>query len=464
MERGRMLGWLVVMIACLATGYHVFSKGIGMQPDSGRYAEMGANLLVHGILSGDPFSPSAAPQPGLGAGGVMTAAELALAGLLHDGTAQALICLAQDSQSTSCGSLTSLKVLYTLELSVFFICLYVLARRVFGDVLRPCLAVGFALAFRDIRNYDHDMLTEPAYLMVLGLFLLLWQDAVRQDGRWPRWPRWLAVGCLIGLLAMVKPAWTALVPGLAVISVALMVWQWPRRAMILRCYAALAVGWALIQGPLLLRNGLTLGYWGLSDSYYLVASLSHRFAYNAMPWQDFLAGFLYYMPDFGDNAVEALFGTETAARLSWDPQSYYVYGRDVLHRMALEQGTLAEARAYLLREHFFNDLVKSSAVTGLLTWRGLFVGHLFGLVALVLFLPVLWASSRPVRFGLMGVLLPVLMMAVGHALISVSIPRYNLGLIVVYSCVLAQVIYGLGCAGRRLLLRPAAPGDAGRPL
>lgn len=460
MERGRMLGWLVVMIACLATGYHVFSKGIGMQPDSSRYAEMGANLLVHGTLSGEPFNPSVAPKPGLGSGGLVTAAELALAGLLHDGTAQALTCLAQAPQSTTCGSLTSLKVLYTLELSVFFICLYGLARRVFGDVLRPCLAVGFALAFRDIRNYDHDMLTEPAYLMFLGLFLLVWLDAVRQDGRWQRW---LVVGCLIGLLAMVKPAWTALVPGLAVISAALVVWQWPRRGAVMRCYAALVVGWGLIQAPLLLRNGLTLGYWGLSDTFYLVTNLSHRFAYNAMPWRDFFAGFLYYMPDFGDRAAEALFGVDTGLRLSWDPEGYYAYGRDVLHRIALSQGSLADARAYLLREHFFNDPVKSAAVTLLLTWRGLFVGHLFGLVALVLMLPVLWASARSIRISLLVLVLPILMMAVGHALISVNIPRYNLGLIVIYSCVLAQLIYGFGVGGRRLLVRATSPAEAGRP-
>lgn len=438
-------------------GYHVFTKGIGMQEDSSRYVSMALNLLEYGVISPQIYDPGASPAPGMVPGGLFTAFELSVAAALDDGTRAGMLCLLKDPASQTCGSLTSLKIIYTAEIAVFLVCLYLLARQVFGGWIRPSLVILLALGMRDLRSYSHDVLSEPSYLAALGLFFLAWLAAVRSNGAvW----RWGVVGLAVGVLVHVKPAWSALVPAMLPVFILMALWQ---RDRVQRwrdwglCWAALAAGWGVLMLPVLIRNGVSLGYWGLSDDSYLLTTLSHRFAYNAMPWTEFFAGFLYYLPDFGDNAARALFGPETAGHLSWDPQGYYVYGRDILHRIALGKGTVAEAKAYLFHDHFFNDPLKSFAVTLLMVWRGLFVGHLFGLVALVLFLPVVWMSSRRIRMDLGSLLLPVLLMAGVHAIVSVSIPRYNLGLLVLYCFVLTQVLCGLWSAGSRLIAKTAEP-------
>lgn len=443
---------LCVLIACAVMAGHIFQKGLGIQPDSPRYIASGLNLYQHGVLTGGwAYDPAQAPAPGLPQGGVFTSLELALAAALDDRTRSALECAVRETIHAPCDrGMVSLKAMYSVEIAVFLICLVSVARLLFGDWLRPALALAFALSFKEMRAYSHDVLSEPAFMMMSGLFLLAVLRAVRAGGR--ALP-WLLAGLALGGMALVKPAWSALLAGSLLVLAGMLVLHRDRALVWGQCWGAFALGWVLAMAPLLLRNYLVMDFVGLSDGGYMLAPLSDRLGYNAMGWRELAAGVLFYLPDFGDNAAIALFGQDIAEKLAWGDHSYYIYGRDVLHRMALAKGSVAEAKAFLWSEHFFNTPVKSLLVSVLLAWRGLFVGSLLGLAALLLLVPVLRGLSHPQRTGLLALLLPLGMMVGAQALISVSIPRYNVGLIVPFSLVLAQAVYWLGQRGYRRLGR-----------
>lgn len=445
---GRWVGLCTLLSVCVAVFVQGFSVGITTQLDSSRYVQSALNLLDHGVLSGRPYIPGQVPTPGLPEGGVWTIAELAVAAAVDPHTRQAFECILTVKDRSVCATdLWPVQALYSLEISIFLICLFAVGRLVTGDWIRPSIAVVGAFFFKEIKGYSHDILSEPGTMMMTGLFLLTWLRAVMEPARASRW---LLAGVMLGGLALVKPSWTALVPGLAVCALVLMLFLRRDRLLWGRGWLLLVAGWGVVMLPLLVRNIVVLDFVGFSDPLYLVASMSHRFAFNAMTWAELGAGFLFYLPDFGDSLSMSLFGPGLAAHLGWGPDSFYNHGRGPLNLLALSKGTLADARAFLWQEHFFNTPVKSSLVTVLLMWRGLFVSNLVGLVAVVMAVPFLagarWLGTqdRGLRLRLAAVLLPLLLMVGAHALISVSISRYNIGLIIPYALILAYLLHRIG--------------------
>ena len=109
-----------------------------------------------------------------------------------------------------------------------------------------------------------------------------------------------------------------------------------------------------------------------------------------MSWLEWLGGWVYYLPDFGDDLAKTLFGKETLEGLGWGPQSYYEYGAHVLHPEAHARTAPDVATGYLIKTYVLGDPLKFSAVTALLIWRGIFVGRYLGLLGLVATVIALW--------------------------------------------------------------------------
>jgi hypothetical protein len=241
-------------------------------------------------------------------------------------------------------------------------------------------------------------------------------------------------------MTLVKPVWNGVFPGLLVLLVWGM-WRSSGRERLPASVLGLTLGYAAIALPFLLRNGLQIGMWSVSDPAYLVASLCHRFGYNLMSWNEWMMGWLYYVPDFGDNLATKWFG-DAVSRLSWDKGGYYTYGRDVLLPEINATAAGSEAAQRLLIERYIFDMpLKNAAVTMLLLFRGIFVGGNWGTIAVLLVFPALWLMPAPRRGLWLMLLLPALGAALINAQASVSMSRYNLALIPAFALVWAEVIY-----------------------
>ncbi|MEK9968824.1 MAG: hypothetical protein VW600_06790, partial [Ferrovibrio sp.] len=319
-----------------------------------------------------------------------------------------------------------LYAVHWLELVVFCVCAWIAGWMIFRRLDAAWLTFLAVVFCRELRETTGQALTETLSYAVSGLFFLSWIYAWRTCRR----PAWLLTGVALGLLILAKPAATAIIPT-AIVLLAVMLFAKRDGDTHLRVTAGNAAvfvaGAAAVTVPLLLRNYVELGVFALSSPQYLTATFAHRLGYNAMCWTEWLTGWLFYLPDFGDTLARKWLPEATYDRLGWDPQSYYVYGRDVLHQQG-ERAARTAVNSYLFREYVLAEPVKHAAVTLLLAWRGMFVGKLWGLIAFLL-LPAALIGAKQQRMMLALMLAPAVVVLFGQAALSVSIQRYN-GLLV----------------------------------
>ena len=413
---------------------------LGLEPDSPRYIQMGANMADYGTLA-PGYTPQSPPQPGLVEGGPLTAFEIALAAWLDPPTFEALHCYstARSLQPDCKGSLRALKLIYAIEAAVFLFAVYRIGYLVFEDAIRAWLAVIAVLLCREMWQYSRFVLSEPLFMAISGLALWSWLGAWKHmTDIW----RWSLPGLLFGLVFLVKPSWLPLGPIAAIVILAV-TWRDMKSGRISAAILLFIVGFTVPTGLFLLRNYIQLGQVTVSSSHYLLGSLSHRFAFNMMDWSEWLKGWIYYLPDFGDNLAVKLFGADAVAGLGWDAPSHYVHGRDVLHRQ-IGALPVTEAQHHLLHDYVLNDLLKNFAVTLLLAMRGLFVGGKWGLYALISAGVMIRLMPRDQRRLWLLLLLPPLIMVGINAQLSVSIVRYNIALVPAYALALAAGLHAFG--------------------
>lgn len=436
--------WLTGLLTLAITGavlWRVLLPAITLDGDSSRYLNAGLNLAQHGVFTAASYDPAVMPAPGLTHGGPLTAAEIALASL-HDQTHDYFRCLlAAGKLGVPCaGSALGIQLLYVVEICIFLFAVFHIARLLGLVPLTAWYTVFAAMLCRELWRYTGYILTEPLFLMTAGLFLWSWLAAWLAP---TRRLLWLLAGLALALCMLVKPAWNGLLP-LLLLLLAWTGWRRPDlRPQQFRNMLLLVLGYALLAGPFLLRNGLVLGHWSLSDPGYLIASLSHRLAFNMMTWDECLTGLLHYLPDFGDSLARRLLGPEAGLRIGWDAASYYIHGRDVVHP-GVRHMEAGAALYRLLADYVMSDPFKNAAVTLLLAWRGLFVGGKWALLALLLAWPVLMRQASPdLSRRWLILLLPALGMLLLNAQASVSLQRYNLALIPAFAVILALLVQGL---------------------
>jgi 4-amino-4-deoxy-L-arabinose transferase-like glycosyltransferase len=197
-------------------------------------------------------------------------------------------------------------------------------------------------------------MTEPLYLMAYSAFAAVFVKAVtaRKGLAW-----WSLAGVLLGLVVLVKPSAAVLVPlsGVAILAAAYVRSEPLRPALLsVLCLAAAA---SVIVGAWIARSEALFGTASLADPVYLEASLSHRLAYDRMSWTEWLGGWLYFLPDFGDDAAAALFGKTTLNALGFGSDGYYHYGYYVLHPKAHALTAPALATGYLVKTYMLGDPV-----------------------------------------------------------------------------------------------------------
>jgi hypothetical protein len=277
-------------------------------------------------------------------------------------------------------------------------------------------------------------MTEPLYLLAYGLFAAVLVKAFAEC-KGPAW--WVLTGVLLGMVVLAKTSAAVLVPIAAVMVVLNAVRC--RRPLVASFLAALCLVLAssLVVAAWMARSEALFHGLSLTDPVYLEASLSHRLAYNRMSLIQWLGGWLYFLPDFGDNAAAALFGEATMKPLGFGPDGFYHYGYYVLHPQARALTAPALATGYLVKTYMLGEPVKFAAVTALLTWRGIFIGRILGMVGLIAVCLALWRMPARQRDPLAVLATLGFALAAANGALSVSLARNNLALIPVYAVSLA---------------------------
>ncbi len=187
-----------------------------------------------------------------------------------------------------------------------------------------------------------------------------------------------------------------------------------------------------------------LSFWGnfLTNSY-AAYILVQRLAYNLMTWGEWGAGFIFWLPDFGDDLAKLLFSEDLYRRLTWhDPTSFYTIGNGSFRGEIFElAGEKDKHFAYLVNEVLLPDLFRHIMVTFVMVFRGAWAGKYIGLIAFLSLPYFIWLIKKNKELLVYSCfVLPCLFFLGFHAFVSVSITRYNEPMISVYALMLATII------------------------
>ncbi len=319
---------------------------------------------------------------------------------------------------------------------------------VFASALVVCrslaaawLALGLGLATGVYAHYATQVLTENLALPAFAAFGLALVVARGSDRVLP----WLIAGAALGLATLVRPGYAWLlyvtVPFAALALHYGRQLPWREVALLTAVFAA---GYAVVVAPWLIRNAAVLGSFALTEGYATLI-LSMRIGYNDMTAREWLAAFVYWLPDFGDDLGRALFGSETVARLGFDgPDSLRLASSTLRAQAAAAADTPSGQAGYLIRTHILGDLPWHLAVSFALAWRGLWIVKYWGLIGVLVSAPVAVIAARRRLWDFIVLAMPPVFMLGLHAFVSENVPRYNLILIPTLATAMAW-------AGHRLL-------------
>jgi hypothetical protein len=254
----------------------------------------------------------------------------------------------------------------------------------------------------------------------------------------PAW--WVVAGLLLGLVVLAKTSAAVLIP----VATAVMIYDWALRRRSLgpplSAAICLLLASSVVVAAWMARNEVLLHSLSLTDPAYLEGTLSHRLAYNRMDWVQWLGGWIYFLPDFGDKAATALFGQAIMDPLGFGPDGFYHYGYYVLHPQAHALTAPDLATGYLIKTYMLGEPIKFAAVTALLTWRGIFVGGYLGIAGMIALAIALWRMPAHQRDPLALLAVLGFTLALANGALSVSLTRYNLALIPVFAVSLAWML------------------------
>lgn len=424
---------LAIALAGLALYGHLRKPMPVYYGDQPRYLSIGSDLLNYGrFTNGAPAGgPPAERPPGM-FNVPLYPALIAILAHFDSRLAATAGCLSEH-QSPACPN--ELGILVPVQIGIAVATLLLLwcsALAVTGSepVAWTALVLA-ALGCGEYGDFVHLGITEMLNCFLFAAFSLSFYLALRTQSRAAA----VGAGVLIGLCGLTRPAYAYLaytLVALTALGALGLWWQGGRRVLrpLVGLGAALSLGACLTLGPWLLRNELELGRFTISNGYGGMI-LAQRVAYDAMTAREFIASWIYFLPDFGHSWARAIFAPDWYVRLGWgEPGTYYALGDQVLGPATLAAAGSADAQVgYIIRTMVLPHPFKFALVTLPLIWRGLWFGKYFSVVCFPLLIASLSGELRRRRFDLLLLTLPGLFMLVFQALVSVNTARYNVTLI-----------------------------------
>jgi len=314
------------------------------------------------------------------------------------------------------------------------------AELIFGRLLMFYLAGALAtvalLPEADLFSY---IMTESATFAFYGLTAAAMVWGLKTG----RGIAWLIAGLFLGLLVLTRPSFVVLGPVIVILAVLAGPVAGADRRSLATVVFGFCLGFAIVVLPWTARNAGSVGKWGLTEEYGAL-SVIERFAFNRMTAREFVLAFPYCVPGIGAWLVERLAGPDAVSRFDWrDPKGFFGEGRARRLALVAQHGRLDPVIGALAREELRTHWWRYLLTTLPLAWCGLWIGGLFGLVLIPLFV---WAGVRAARrrqglFLLYAI--PPLAMVGLHAAVANHYSRYNLILIGPASVGAAWIISGL---------------------
>jgi len=395
------------------------------------YIRLGLGLSEFGVFGN--FSSSATPPPvDLELGPVYPAFLAALISI-DDAMRQGLVCLVESRPDPSGCALhfRTLLIAQALLMAAFLVSVWLTAYIISRSRLVGWVAMFIACASVVPSKYAGLYLTEAVTLPIFGFFTLFSVLAmVRSDQR--RWP--ILAGLCIGLLALTRPTFAYLFAFLICIAVIYFVAvrahrkAWIALIVFSIAYCATVAPWSIYKSQVETREtGVSYG----------AVVLSHRLGYNQMSWPEVGVAFIYWLPDFGDSLAKKLFAPRYYEKLGWSERGYYRLGARAVNESTARGSPPTIGN--LVRRDILSQPLKHTMVSAALAWRGMFINNYWGILSWIAGAIVLWHAVRNNNRTVLLLFLPACAMVGFHALVSVSIPRYNIILIPALSYAMAVV-------------------------
>jgi 4-amino-4-deoxy-L-arabinose transferase-like glycosyltransferase len=419
--------------------------------DAVRYIYYALNLHDHGVFSQDAPDRNAVPRAGNDHAPLYPAWIAVFMRLSPDFRSSLACFMERGSPPASCPRAFGPFVAAQLALAGLLLgAVWLLALRLSGSASVAWLAAAAALLSRDPLRYANLVLTEALLVPLLAWFTVFL--VIAYQDRQARWM--LAAGAALGLAALTRPAYAYLFfasAGALAVAAAIL----RRRSLAAACILFI-VAYGLVVAPWMARNKMQFGELALTSAYD-GDILAQRVAYNRMGWAELASAFVVWFPDIGDDIGKLLLPPHFYAKLGWGEGSYYATVAPALYEHVKAYTGSAEAvMPYLLRTEVFENPVKHALVSLPLAWRAIFVSKYWGVAGLLCFVFVLIRRIRDGDRALLLASLPAWFMVAFHALVSISIPRYNLALIPLYAYAMAWTVHAAGQWLKERVRKPAS--------
>lgn len=403
--------------------------------DQSFYLTIAYDMQRHGVFSNGIFddvdSTSSRPQPGMFFVPVYPALIL-LAMKLDRRFADAVECAVLANHKKIDGSVCDIyarpiNILHAALLTVGVLVIAATASLIIGAPAAFFVAgllsmVGLVFE-AELFSY---IMTESISFGLFSLFGFLLMIAIRDF----RALNWAAVGFTLGILCLCKPSFMALAPVTAIILCVRWWFHCPRsRSALLRNATVCALGFALVIGPWIARNGLIVGKWGLTEEYG-AAALVERFSYNDMTVREAAFAFPYCLPVIGAPLVNVVADPQDMARFEWDsPGGFFEAGRARRNTLLATHTKLDPVFGGILRDELRANGIRHLLVSIPLAWCGAWVSGAWSLFMIPLFVVACFVALRRRKPLLLYYAAPAVVMIALHAAVANHYSRYNLGFI-----------------------------------
>ena len=415
--------------------YAVSDKTFVFQGDGQHYVQYAVSLHEHDIFGlvrdnpGDeyPFHGNAnAPLYPL-----LIASVMAFDEKFADG----LICYTHKGKDAGCEQhYTSFFIVQSAFALLALFLIYLIAYRLSQNRTISWLAAFLTLASGIFTEFSFIIMTEililPAFTALLYACLLFYQK---------RSLSWVAaIGILLGILTLIRPSYLYLFYGFILFFISLTLIKRDRESF--RNLILLVAVFVLTVSPWALRNKTHFDTYALTTGGYAEAILIQRTNYNQMSWAEVGVSFIYWLPDFGDSLAHSLFPEHLHNKLGWDEGTYYAEQyEDKVKLLSEELGGHDKILKHLITEEILT--LKHITVSFPLAIRAVFISKYWGLLGFIATIALLISTVKRHDYSIVVIALPLFFMVDFHALLSVSIPRYNLPLVALYAFALSFYIH-----------------------
>ncbi|MEM7100280.1 MAG: hypothetical protein AAF541_18575 [Pseudomonadota bacterium] len=408
-----------ILLACL---HHLFADDVrpSIYKDEPRYINYALSMVQHGTFGISHNYKTNVDTPGA-ANTPAYPLLLAAAAYASPALENTLLCVQQDPiEQSGCGQGYAAVLMLQYGLCVLvLVALWIMVRFWQPNDVQswvfPTLAVLLAAFSGVLFDAARELRTEILILALFAWFLVAWQHFLNKPTRIVG----VGLGVTLGLLTLTRPEYLYLTGFLVIAG---LFWA-PARKQI----PALLVVFAITLSPWLARNQLHFGAPLLTASSYGDTVLVQRLTYNRMESKHWIAAFVFFLPDSGDDLAAALFPQDWYAPLKDTANnSFMSQWIEDQRRVRAEAGD-AGALGYLLTQQVLPQAPWHVMTSIPLAWRGLFVGKYFGVLGL---LALCWWLFRDTKARWW--MLPIAFLVALHAGVSISIPRYNIMLLFPY--------------------------------